>query len=415
MDTFISQEKISQRKRKKIYRISLYLSLSITIILALAVILKPAIHRKEIKTSIVDKGVLEMAIGAVGSAVPFYEEIITSPVNSKILAVYKKSGEQLSIGDTILKLDLSAATASLDKEWNELQKKRLQFEQFQSNVKTQLAEINSQIKVEEMKQERMEILLRNEYYLDSIGASTPDKIMQVKLDYDVQVLTLKNLKVSYENKKKIAESDLKILQLEMEVAEKNFKLKQKEMGDAQLLSPSNGVLRWVNDQIGASVSTGNQLAIVSDMSNYKIIAEISDSYAARLTAGMYAEILIGETKLTGVVNNIVPSVSNGMLSFTINLNESNSQLLRPGLNVEIYVIYAIKNEVMRIQNNTFYKGPGQYDLWVINDGTAQTRKVTLGENSPQYIEVVKGLETGDEVIVSNMSRFKNKKKVKVKK
>lgn len=148
--------------------------------------------------------------------------------------------------------------------------------------------------------------------------------------------------------------------------------------------------------------------------NFKVTGEVNDTYAAKLAPGLNAEVLIGETKLSGVVSNVVPSVSNGMLSFTVHLNESNSELLRAGLNVEIYVIYAIKNEVVRIRNGSFYKGPGQYDLWIIQDHTAEIRKVILGEHSPQYIEVIDGLVPGDEVILSNMAPFKNKKRIKVK-
>lgn len=67
-----------------------------------------------------------------------------------------------------------------------------------------------------------------------------------------------------------------------------------------------------------------------------------------------------------------------------------------------------------IDNHSFYVGAGEYDLWVINDGNIAKRKVTLGENSFDKVEVITGLKNGDKVIVSDMNRFNDKSQINIK-
>lgn len=71
---------------------------------------------------------------------------------------------------------------------------------------------------------------------------------------------------------------------------------------------------------------------------------------------------------------------------------------------------------MRIANASYYVGRGEYELFV-RDGEGQLvkRKVQLGDSNFEYVEVVSGLQPGDQVVVSDMSQYKNKNKLKLKK
>ena len=59
-------------------------------------------------------------------------------------------------------------------------------------------------------------------------------------------------------------------------------------------------------------------------------------------------------------------------------------------------------------------GKGEYELFVVNGGQLEKRKVQLGESNYEYVEVVSGLQEGDEVVISDMSSYKNKHKLKLK-
>lgn len=414
MDRQLSPQIIRRRKIKFILRISISLLVAVLFIILLANVFKPGIRAKEIVTSTVDRGTLEISIYATGKVVPLSEEIITSPLSSKILEVYKKVGEQVKKGDAIIQLDLEAFNTEYDTKREELALKYSKLEQQKTAIQSQLDEMKIQIEINEMKLKRMAVLLANERYLDSIGASTADKVKQEELNYKVEQLQLEQQKQKYRNQLKSATVEMNALELDYKIASKNLNLMKKTQGEAQIRSPREATLTYVNDQIGTSVSQGAQLAIISDLSRFKIEAEIADSYADKILAGNKAIVKVGKEKLRGTVGNVSPSVQNGTIRFNISFSDIDYKKLRSGLKVDVHVIYGLRDDVQRIKSGSFYIGPGEYDIWVIDNGIATRRKVTLGESSFEYIEVVEGLQEGEQVIISDMNRYQDKNTLKIK-
>lgn len=415
MDRNISKEEILKRKRVKLIKIAAGVVVVAALFYVLAIFLRSGISESDIEIATVDKGTIEVSVSANGKVVPLFEEVITSPVSSKVLEVYKKPGDILKKGDAILRLDLEATQTEFNRIKNEVEMKRCKLDQQNVSVKSKLSDLKIQVEIAEMKLKRMAVELKNEHYLDSIGASTSDKVRQAELNYKVESLQFEQLQQKYRNERLTSAADLKVSALDFNISKQNVQLMGKTMSEAQVRSPREAVLTWLNNQIGAVVSPGGQLAIVSDLHNFKVEAEISDVYADRISAGAKAIVRIGGEKLEGIVGNVVPSVKNGIIGFTVLLKESSNAKLRSGLKVDVSVINSIRDDVMRLANRTYYVGKGEYELWVISDGVAQKRKVELGESSFEQAEVISGLKVGDRVIVSDMTKYKNNSKLKIRK
>ena len=69
--------------------------------------------------------------------------------------------------------------------------------------------------------------------------------------------------------------------------------------------------------------------------------------------------------------------------------------------------------MLRIANSSYYVGQGEYELFVVNGNQLLKRKVQLGDSNFEYVEVVSGLQEGDQVIVSDMNAYKDKNKLKI--
>ncbi len=74
---------------------------------------------------------------------------------------------------------------------------------------------------------------------------------------------------------------------------------------------------------------------------------------------------------------------------------------------------AVKDDVLRIANSSYYVGKGEYELFVVNGDQLLKRKVQLGDSNFEYVEVVSGLQEGDQVVVSDMNAYKDKNKLKI--
>lgn len=414
MDREISKEVQKKERRKQIIRVGATAAGITAVVMIIISFFRPALARKDILISTVDKGIIEVSVSASGKVIPAFEEIITSPINSRIVEVYKRGGDSVDAGTPILKLDLQSTETDYKKQLDEEQMKRLQLEQQRVNNHSILSEMEMNLKVSRMELDRKAVELRNERYLDSLGAGTTDKVHQVELAYNVSYLKLKEDEQKYENQKAIADADLKVKELELNIFRKSLAETKRTLEDARIRSPRKAILTYINNDIGAQVSQGTRVAVVSDLSHFKIEGEIADTYGDRIAAGSKAVVKIGNDKLIGNVSDVTPLSKNGVISFTVQLEEDNHKRLRSGLKTDVYVMNAIKDDVLRIANASYYVGKGDYELFVVNDNQLVKRKVRLGDSNFEYVEVVSGLEAGDQVVVSDMGHYKDKSKLKLK-
>lgn len=414
MDREIPKEVRSKERNKKIIR---YSSVGIAIVIVISILIslmRAGVEKKDLIFSTVDKGIIEVSVSASGKVVPAFEEIINSPINSRILEVYQKGGDSLDVGTPILKLDLQSTEIGYKKLLDEEQMRRYKLDQLRVNSQTKLSDMAMQIKVSAMKLNRMQVELRNEHYLDSLGAGTTDKVRQAELSYNVAQLEYEQLQQRYKNEKEVSAAELKVQELEFNIFRKSLAEMKRTFEDAQIRSPRKAILTYINNQIGARISQGEQVAVISDLSHFKVEGEIADTYGDRISAGGKAIVKIGSDKLEGAVSSVTPLSKNGVISFTVQLKEDNHQRLRSGLKTDIYVMNAVKEDVMRIANGSFYVGRGEYDLFVrTSDGELVKRKIQLGDSNFEYVEVVSGLQEGDEVVINDMSSYKNKTKLKL--
>ena len=413
MDREISKEVHRKEQRKQFIRIGTAVGGFIVLIVVVISMLQTSLKRKDLNISTVDKGVIEVSVSASGKVIPAFEEIINSPINSRIVEVYKRGGDSVDVGTPILKLDLQSAETEYNKQLDEEQMKSLQLEQQRVTNHNKLSEMEMNLKVSRMELDRKAVELRNERYLDSLGAGTTDKVRQVELDYNVSILKLKEDEQKYKNEQALAEADLKVKELELNIFRKSLAETRRTLEDAQIRSPRKAILTYVNNEIGSQIGQGAKVAIVSDLSHFKIEGEIADTYGDRIAAGSKAVIKIGSEKLDGTVSDVTPLSKNGVISFTVQLEEDNHKRLRSGLKTDVYVMNAVKDDVLRIANSSYYVGKGEYELFVVNGNQLLKRKVQLGDSNFEYVEVVSGLQEGDQVIVSDMNAYKDKNKLKI--
>lgn len=413
MDRKISKEVQRKEQRKQFIRIGTAVGGFIVLIVVVISMLQTSLKRKDLNISTVDKGVIEVSVSASGKVIPAFEEIINSPINSRIVEVYKRGGDSVDVGTPILKLDLQSAETEYNKQLDEEQMKSLQLEQQRVTNHNKLSGMEMNLKVSRMELDRKAVELRNERYLDSLGAGTTDKVRQVELDYNVSILKLKEDEQKYKNEQALAEADLKVKELELNIFRKSLAETRRTLEDAQIRSPRKAILTYVNNEIGSQIGQGAKVAIVSDLSHFKIEGEIADTYGDRIAAGSKAVIKIGSEKLDGTVSDVTPLSKNGVISFTVQLEEDNHKRLRSGLKTDVYVMNAVKDDVLRIANSSYYVGKGEYELFVVNGNQLLKRNVQLGDSNFEYVEVVSGLQEGDQVIVSDMNAYKDKNKLKI--
>ena len=415
-ETMDRQIPVSEQRKKKIRKIAIAAAVAVVVLgigAWLGSMMMPSIDRKKLMISEVDRGTIDVSVSATGNVVPAFEEIIISPISAKILEVYAHSGDSVDVGTPLLRLDLQSAEADYAKALDEQEIRRQQRAQQLASNETQLADRRMQIEVKEMELSQLEAKLRNELYLDSLGSGTRDRVRQAETTLRTAQMQLNQLRQQYQNEVKAKQADQRIQQLNDGIYERNLDAQRRTLNDARICSPRRGTLTYINTEVGSIAGGSQKIAVVSDLSHFKAECEISDNHSERVRVGGAVILRIGKERLRGTINTVTPLSKSGAITFTVVPDDMSHPRLRSGLRAEVFVITSIKDDVLRIKNGSFYSGPGDYTLFVMNGDTLLPREVKLGECNYDYIEVISGLEVGEQVVVSDMTKYKGKEKLKL--
>ena len=405
-----------QRKRRMV-RYGKYAAI-VAVVMGVAVwlgtLMMSSVDKKSLITSQVDRGTIDVSIIATGKVVPAFEEVIISPISAQILEVYAHCGDTVDVGTPLLRLDLQSAQTDYSKALDEQEIRRQQMVQLTTNTETQLSDRRMQLEVEEMKIGQLEAQLRNEQYLDSLGSGTKDRVHQAEITLRTAQMQLKQLKQQYENEVRVRKADLRMKQLQDGIADKSLEETRRTLDGANIRSPRKATLTYISNEIGSIVGSGSKVAVISDLTHFKVDCSIADTYSDRVMAGGRVLVKIGKERLFGTINTVTPLSQDGVITFTVLMDHPSHPKLRSGLKAEVFVITSIKEDVLRIRNGSYYTGAGNYTLFIYKDEhTLVPRTIQLGDCNYDYVEVISGLEEGDSVVVNDMQRYKGKEKIRI--
>lgn len=415
MDKQISKSQLRRERNTKLIKwggATLLVTLGVT---ALIVSLEKGINRRDVRLGAAEQGALETTVNATGRVVPAFEEVINSPVDTRILKVYAQAGDSVEEGAPLLQLDLETAETNYSKLLNERDMRRQELTQLQLNNRTQLSELAMQIEVKQMQVNQLKVEVENERRLDSLGSGTGDRVRQAETAYTTGKLELRQLRERLANEKLRNAAAEKVQSLNVSSFEQDLALMRRTLDQGRIPAPHAGVLTYIANEIGRRITAGEKVAVVSDLSQFKIEGEVAEGSSDRVGVGSEVIVRIGKTELKGTVTNLTPQAKGGVISFTVKLEDPRNPRLRSGLRTELSVSYGYKSSVLRIPNGQYFKGPGEYNLFVKDgDNHLSQRKVRLGDSNRDYVEVLSGLNAGDSVAVSDMEQFNKSKTLKLK-
>jgi len=129
--------------------------------------------------------------------------------------------------------------------------------------------------------------------------------------------------------------------------------------------------------------------------------------------GLPATVRSGSTHLPGRVDKILPSVENGIVTFQVQLDTKNHPILRPNLRVDVHAVTEQHQDTMRLKRGPLLNVDGQEMVFVVRGDMAVRTPVTVGLSNFENYEITQGLVVGDEVIISDMSSFRDVREVKI--
>jgi len=413
MDKEITLEVASQKRKKAIWVVLVVGTGLILAIWVLRSYIKSSVNASEIATAKVEIGNIENTINATGEVLPEFEEIVTSPINASIKNALMDAGNKVNAGQSILTLDKSVTQTEYEKQKFQLESKRNEISKLKLDLGKSFYDIQSNNAIKQLRISDLTDAVENAKRLYKAGGGTREEIEQAELNLKVAQLEKKQLENEIKNKQKTMQIEIKEAEIAAAIQQNDLDALQRKLNLADVTATRKGVITYVNKNIGANIHEGETLARIADLGSFKVQGSMADNQADELHAGIPVIIRINDNQLRGHVTNVSPSIQNSIISFDIQLDDRSSKLLRPNMKVDVFLVTATHNKVMRVANGPAFKGPAVQDIFVVNGGKAERRTVHIGLSNFDYAEIKDGVKPGDVVITSDMSEFKNSKEITI--
>lgn len=406
----------THRRRRLMRRIAIGVSCAFLLLIGARLItgvVQPSVRRARIRTAIVDRGPVEATITASGKVMPEHEQVVTSPIDTRVIRILKQPGAEVKAGEPIVLLDVSESKLRLEKLVDQIALKRKEREQARLDLEESVADLQSKHAIKTLELQSFEYRAGRDRTLVDRGIVSEDEARRSETDAARASIELELIDRNLANARRGVAVQLERLALEISILQKDHDEAAHRLELATGSAKRDGVLTWVVPSEGTAVRRGDDIARIADLSSFRVDATVSDVRAARLAVGQPVIVRTGDTRLDGRLANILPTVERGVITFQVSLAEHDHPVLRHNLRVDAYVVTERRDDAIRIQRGAYVRVDGREAVFVVHDGVATRTPVRFGITSFEIYEVLVGLAPGDEVIVSDMSDHMHVKEVKL--
>ena len=410
----------SQAKKKRIRRI-LYATAGVIVVALISLgvsRLKPAaptVDRAVVWIDVVKKGSMLRQVRGSGTLVPEDIRWVNNQSSGRVDRIILRPGAQVTPDTVILEL----SNPQLEQAVRDAE---LAYQSAQAAFTNRKAELQSSLLQQEANLANIETTKKQA----DLDLQANETLFKEDLISKITLEQKRGLAKDLENRLKVEQRRLEITregitsQLAPQEAEVNqrkaaWELRRRELGDLKVKAGMNGILQLVPVEVGQQVNPGTNLARVANPTNLKAELRIAETQTKDIRIGQYAEVDTRNGKVKGRVSRIDPAAQGGTVGVDVIMEGALPPGARPDLSVDGEIQLERLDNIIYVGRPAFGQENSTVTIFKVGaDGEAIATKVKLGRASVNTIEVVEGLQPGDQVILSDMSQFDSFDRVQLK-
>jgi len=412
-------------KRRRYIRRSLYAATVLVVIAAATVGLSrlkpaaPTVDRRTLWLDTVKRGSMLRQVRGVGSLVSENILLVPAAVRGRVTQILVEPGTSVDPNTVLLQLTN--------------QELELELLDAESQLNSSRAKVTSQ------KAGLQDQLLGMQAGLARAEASYDEAKLRAEVDrqqFDRDLISELNMTLSktrVEQQERLLKIDRKRLEMfrtetmpaqlvELEAsirqAESHYKIKQNQVESLSVRAGTGGVLAQVpvKIELGQSVAAGTILAKITNPNRLKAQLKIPEVQARDVRIGLPAEVDTYHGIISGKVSRIDPTVIEGNVTVDISLEGQLPEGTRPDLSVVGTIEIEKLQDILYVGRPVFASSENASELFkVVDNGKFGLRtRVEFGRSSVSTIEVLKGLDEGDEIVLSDMSQWDGQERIRLK-
>ena len=367
------------------------------------------VDEEDITISNVTRGEFKDYVRLNGTVIPIQVVRISPEEGGIVMEKVAEEGQKVKKGDVIIRLSNSNldlqilnAEAELAEKQNLLRNTQVAMQQDKLNNETEQATLEMDVVRKRRAFEQNERLYKEKLI-------SKETYLQAKEDYD---LAKKKQTLIGERLKKDAQyRNIQMDQMEdnLQNMRKNVVLVRQRKDKLEVRSSIDGELGLLDVELGQSISPGEKIGQLNDLSDYKVQAQIDEHYIDRVRQGLMATFTRGDKQYQLQVRKVYPEVREGKFRCDFIFKGDRPENIRTGQTYYIELELGQPEQAIIIPRGTFFQTTGGQWIFVLSsDGSkAHRRPIRVGRQNPQHYEILEGLESGEKVITSGYEAFKD--------
>lgn len=344
-----------------------------------------------------------------GRVVPIQVVQISPEEGGVVLEKVVDEGAHVHKGDIIVKLsnsnldlEILNAESELAEKQNMLRNTQISMEQDRLNNRNEALQL-------EMDVETKLRAYRHQGALQKEQLNSREEYLKAKEAYELAVK--KNGLIQQRLKKDglLRRSQMEQMSDNLESMQRNVSLVRARKAKLDVRSSIDGEVGLLDVELGQSISPGQKIGVINDLSDYKVEAQVDEHYIDRVRAGLTASFEQSGRTYRLTVRKVYPEVRDGRFRIDFVFSGPRPQNIRTGQTYYLDLQLGEAKKAILIPKGTFYSVTGGTWIFVLdkNGHKAYRRNIRIGRQNPQYYEVLEGLEPGEQVIVSGYESYKD--------
>jgi HlyD family secretion protein len=367
----------------------------------------PSVERGTVWLDTVKRGPMLRQVRGLGTLVPKDIRWLPAATEGRVERLLIQPGTKVKPSDVILEMsNPTTSQAALDAEW--------QLKAAEAEYQNLAVQLQSQVLAQKSEWAKVE----SEYSQSKRQADTDAELAKLGVISDMALQTsqgkAKELKMRDEieqqrltNSGETLKAQLAAQKAKVEQARAMYQLRREQLEALRVKAGTDGVLQELPLKEGQWVTPGTTLAKVVQPEHLKAELRVPETQAKDIALGLPATVDTRNGIVQGKVVRIDPSVQNGTVTVDVQLEGQLPQGARPDLSVDGTVDLENLKSVMFVGRPAFGQEKSTVEIFKVDadQKSASRVKVQLGRSSVNTVEIVGGLNEGDQVILSDMSRW----------
>ncbi|PYK60612.1 MAG: RND transporter [Verrucomicrobia bacterium] len=367
----------------------------------------PSVDRSTVWVDTVKRGPMLREVRGLGTLVP--EEIRWIPANTegRVEKIVVRPGTQVKADTVILELWSPELEQAAHDAESKLKAAEAEFTTLQAKLQRDLLDQESTTARvhSELQQARMESETNEQLKKNGLVAELQYKTAQVKAAELANRDAIEQKRLNFARDS--IEPQLASKQAEVDQVKAAAQLKLDQVEALHVKAGMNGVLQQMPVDVGQRVKIGDNLARVADPTKLKAEIKIAETQAKDIQIGEKATIDTRNGVVTGHVTRVDPAVEQGTVKVDAQIDGELPRGARPDLTIDGTIELERLDDVIYVGRPAFGQENNTVGIFKLVSGSSEAVRtpVKLGRSSVNSIEIVNGLQPGDQVILSDTSAW----------